>query len=121
MLEGSTLQLSKAAAVLTLCIGLLAACGPGNTSRADLTPKERAIVVLQRGETPSCDHSNMGVIEATSGTALSMGTYESTTAKLQQQAAEMGADGITILDHTKNGMADQATAQAWRCRKAEAH
>lgn len=47
-----------------------------------------------------------------------MGTFGSSTAKLQQQAAEMGADGITIIDHAKNGMADQATAQAWRCHKS---
>jgi len=114
----ATRATSATTATVVLSIALLPACGPGNITRADLTPKERGVVVLQRGEKPECAYSNVGVLEATSGTAFSMGTFESTTAKLQQQAAEMGADGITIIDHTKNGMADQATAQAWRCRKS---
>ncbi len=112
------MRLTTIATAVTFSIAVLPACGPGNITRADLTPRERSIVVLQRGEKPECEYSNVGVLEATSGTAFSMGTFESTTAKLQRQAAEMGADGITIIDHTKNGMADQASAQAWRCRKS---
>lgn len=112
--------MKRALAAATMSIAMLEACGPGNITSASLTPKERAIVVIQRGEQPECKTSNLGIIEATSGSAFEMGTFESTMASLQQQAAELGADGLTILDHTKNGMADQATAQAWKCRRAPA-
>jgi hypothetical protein len=90
--------------------------GPGNITAADLTTKERAVKVYQPGSKPECPYDELGTVEATSGTAMSMGTYESSMAKLQQAAAAKGATAVIVLDHSKNQMADQATGMAVRCK-----
>jgi hypothetical protein len=92
------------------------ACGPGNLRPNDLTPRERAVVVYHKGQTPECQYDELGIVEATSGTAFAMGTYESSVAKMQQSAAARGATGVIVLDHSKNQMADQTTGMAVRCK-----
>ncbi len=96
------------------------AMGPGNTNPQDLSAQEQAIKVYQGTLQPTCEYDQLGMLEATSGTAFVMGTFESTVAKLKQKAAPLGADGIIVTDHFKNQMADQATAFAIRCKAAAA-
>ncbi len=91
------------------------ACGPGNIRANDLSDTERSVEVYHQGTKPSCQYQELGIVEATSGTAFEMGTYESSVAKMQQQAAERGATGVIVLDHSKNRMADQTTGMAIRC------
>lgn len=91
--------------------------GPGNLSAADLTARERAVRVYQQGEKPECKYDQLGTVEATSGTAFEMGTYASSVAKMQRDAAALGASGVVVLDHSKNQMADQTTGMAIRCRE----
>lgn len=103
------------------CLGIAvlldAGCfGPGNMTAADLTPRERAVRVFQGTHQPDCKYTEPGAVEATSGTAVEMGTYASSIAKMQRQAAEMGATGVIVLDHSKNQMADQTTGMAIRCQ-----
>jgi hypothetical protein len=99
------------------CSVVVASCfGPGNLDPKDLTDKERSVVVYHQGQKPPCAYNELGTVEATSGTSVSMGTYESSVAKMQQQAAERGATGVIVLDHSKNQMADQTTGMAIRCR-----
>jgi hypothetical protein len=103
------------------CLGtaalLGAGCfGPGNMTPSDLTARERAVRVYQGGQQPDCKYTQLGTVEATSGTALEMGTYASSIAKMQRQAAEMGGTGVIVLDHSKNQMADQTTGMAIRCQ-----
>jgi hypothetical protein len=98
------------AAISTGCFG------PGNMNVSDLTARERAVRVFQPGQKPDCEYAELGTVEATSGSAFSMGTYTSSLAKMQRQTAEMGGDGVIVIDHSKNGMADQTTGMAVRCK-----
>ena len=66
---------------------------------------------------PDCAYDEVGAIEATSGSVFSMGQYASTRARLQEQAADLGADGVIVTGHFKNGMADQASGVAIRCKR----
>ena len=100
--------------IATLVIGC--ATGPGNVDPKDLTASERAVRVYLVGEKPDCQHDQLGTVEATSGTAFELGSYASSIAKMQRQAAAMGASGVVVLDHHKNQMADQTTGMAIRCR-----
>lgn len=99
--------------IVTLAIGCM---GPGNLDPKDLTDRERAVRVYQAGEKPDCPYDQLGTVEATSGTAANMGTYASSVAKMQRDAAEMGASGVVVLDHTKDRMADHTTGMAIRCK-----
>ncbi len=90
--------------------------GPGNLSPRDLTSKERAVNVHHNNDKPECDYDELGMVEVTSGTATEMGTYSSSVAKLQREAAAMGASDVIVLDHSKNQMADHATGMAIRCK-----
>lgn len=90
--------------------------GPGNIRSSDLSAKERAVRVYPQGQKPNCSYDELGIVEATSGSSFAMGTFESTVARLQQQAAERGATGLIILDHSKNHAADQGTGMAIRCK-----
>ena len=90
--------------------------GPGNLDPKSLTDRERAVRVYQQGEKPDCQYDQLGTVEATSGEAFEMGTYASSMARLQRDAAAMGASGVIVLDHSKNGVADQATGMAIRCK-----
>jgi hypothetical protein len=90
--------------------------GPGNLAPDDLTAQERAVRVYQVGEKPDCEYSQLGAVEATSGTAFEMGTYASSLAKMQRKTAKLGGDGVMVLDHSKNQMADQTTGMAIRCK-----
>ena len=104
---------------LVVCAALLGiggCLGPGNITAADLTTQERSVKVYQPGTKPDCPYDELGTVEATSGTAMSMGTYESSMAKLQRDAAAKGATAVIVLDHSKNQMADQATGMAIRCK-----
>jgi hypothetical protein len=99
-----------------LALGTASCFGPGNISSGDLTARERSVRVLQGGEKPDCEYTQLGTVEATSGSALEMGTYSSSVAKMQRDAAAMGGNGLIVLDHSKNQMADQTTGMAIRCR-----
>ncbi len=102
---------------ITACmLGIIACTGPGNAEPKDLTAAERAVRVYQQGQKPECPYTELGTVEATSGSAFSMGTYQSTMARLQKEAAALGATGVIVLDHSKNQMADQATGMAVRCK-----
>jgi hypothetical protein len=90
--------------------------GPGNLDPKDLTEQERAVKVYHQGKQPECEYDELGTVEATSGTATEMGTYDSSVAKLQREAAALGASGVIVIDHSKNQMADQATGLAIRCK-----
>jgi len=98
-----------------LCVAAVG-CGPGNLDPKDLTDKERAVKLYHQGEKPECEYEELGVVEATSGSATSMGTYSSSVAKMQRDAAALGASAVIVLDHSKNQMADQTTGKAIRCR-----
>jgi len=100
----------------TMIVTSAACLGPGNLEPTSLPPAVQAISVYQGGMQPKCAYDQLGIIEATSGSAMSMGTYESTVARLKQKAGALGADGLIVTDHFKNGMADQATAFAIRCK-----
>lgn len=106
--------LLRLTAIATFAIGC--ATGPGNLDPKDLTDRERGVKVYQAGEKPECQYDQLGAIEATSGTAFEMGSYASSIAKMQRQAAAMGASGVLVLDHNKNQMADHATGMAIRCK-----
>jgi len=54
-------------------------------------------------------------IEATSGSMISMGNYESSINALRRKANRIGANGIYIIDHSKNQMADSVTGKAIHC------
>ena len=105
--------------VLALCaaLPLLQACfGPGNLHPSELTGAERAVKVYHQGEKPPCEYDELGIVEATSGSSFEMGTYESSLARLQREAAAKDASGVIVIDHSKNQMADQATGKAIRCQ-----
>ena len=103
--------------VLSSWLLFQSACfGPGNVSPSELTARERAVKVFHQNQTPPCEYDELGTVEATSGTALEMGTYSSSVAKLQQEAAALGASAVIVIDHSKNQMADQATGLAIRCK-----
>lgn len=99
------------------CGGMM---GPGNTDAHSLSAQEQAIQVYQGTVQPTCAYDQLATVEATSGSAFEMGTFESTIAKLKQKAAPLGADGIIVTEHFKNQMADQATAFAIRCKTVAA-
>ena len=107
------------AAVFALGLLVLPACGPGNIEAKDLNHAERAVRVYHQGQRPECQYDELGTVEATSGTAFTMGTYESSVAKMQRAAAAKGATGVLVLDHAKNQMADQTTGMAIRCRATD--
>jgi hypothetical protein len=90
--------------------------GPGNVKPTDLKANEQAVRVFYQGEKPDCSYDRLGTVEATSGSAFSMGTFESTVAKLQREAAKKGANALLVIDHSKNQMADQATGMAILCK-----
>ncbi len=95
---------------------LLQACfGPDNLRPSDLTREERAAKVYHQGEKPPCEYDELGIVEAIFGSSFEMGTYESSVARLQREAAAKGASGVIVLNHSKNQMADQATGKAIRC------
>ena len=102
---------------LVVSLAVAGCMGPGNADPKDLTDAERAVRVYQQGQKPDCPYTELGTVEATSGSAFSMGTYQSTMARLQQEAAALGATGVIVLDHSKNQMADQATGMAVRCQQ----
>ena len=90
--------------------------GPGNILRSELSPAERAVEVYYLGQRPACAYDQLGKIEAISGTAFEVGTFESSVAKLQQASAERKASGVILLDHRNYQKADRATGMAIRCR-----
>jgi hypothetical protein len=93
-----------------------AACiGPGNMNPADLTARERAVRVFRLGERPDCEYTELGTVEATSGTSWEMGTYESSLAKMKRDTARLGGNGVMLTDHFKNQMADRTSGTAIRC------
>ena len=92
------------------------ATGAGNLDPKDLTDRERTVRVYEAGEKPDCRYDPLGTVEATSGGALEIGTYASNVAKLQRNAAALGATGVIVMDHTKTQMADQASGVAIRCK-----
>jgi hypothetical protein len=102
-------------AITSAAVSLGGCFGPGNIHPSELTAGERAVHVHYQGEKPDCRAEELGVVEATSGTAVEMGTFSSTVAKLQREAARLGATAIVIIDHSKNGVADHGTAKAIRC------
>ena len=104
-------------ASFVVIFALLAGCsmGPGNLSPSSLTDRERAIEVFDGPKKPTCKYDEVARLEATSGSATDMGTYESSIARLQRDAAAKGATGVIVLDHGKTGMADQVTGLAIRC------
>jgi hypothetical protein len=102
---------------LLLVAGLAIGCfGPGNMSPSELTERERGVRVFQPGQKPDCDYTQLGTVEATSGTAFEMGTYASSIAKMQRDTAAMGGNAVIVIDHSKNQMADQTTGLAIRCK-----
>jgi hypothetical protein len=105
------------AASFSACLLLLTGCGPGNLDAQELSHAERAVRVYHQGQRPECKYSELGTVEATSGTAFTMGTYESSVAKMQRAAAAKGATAVLVLDHSKNQMADQTTGMAIRCNE----
>lgn len=90
--------------------------GPGNLNPAELSAKERSVKVYHQGQQPDCAYEELGLVEATSGTAIEMGSFESSLAKLQRSAHARGATAVMVLDHSKNGMADHASGMAIRCK-----
>jgi hypothetical protein len=103
-------------AVLALLLGSSACLmGPGNANPNELATNERGVRVFYPGQTPDCRFEQLQTIEATSGSAFEMGAFASTVARLQQETAALGGNAVLILDHSKNRMADQATALALRC------
>jgi hypothetical protein len=106
----STSSLRVASAAL-----LLTACG-ANLQQSDLNERERAITVYAVGAQPQCAYDNLGIIEAVSGGPFEAGTYESTVAMLQQEAARRGASALVIQTHIKSGKDYKGTAHAIRCR-----
>jgi hypothetical protein len=107
---------SRVGIVCIMATTALPACGPGNLDPSDLTKTERAVKVYHQGQKPACEYEELGTVEATSGSATSMGTYESSIAKMQRDAARRGANGVIVIDHSKNQMADQTTGLAIRCQ-----
>lgn len=101
--------------LVLLAAGFLG-CGPGNLDPKDLTDAERAVKVYHDNEKPECAYDELGTIEVTSGSAAEMGTYASSVAKLQRDAAALGASAVIVTGHSKNQMAHQATGLAIRCR-----
>jgi hypothetical protein len=99
-----------------LAFGSIGCFGPGNIAPADLTARERAVRVYQPGEKPDCEYTQLGTVEATSGSSFEMGTYASSLAKMQRDTAAMGGNGVIVIDHSKNQMADQTTGMAIRCK-----
>jgi hypothetical protein len=99
-----------------LLVSLSGCFGPGNIRTTDLTEVERGVRVYHKGKQPECPYDEIGTVEATSGSAFSMGTYESSVAKMKREAAKLGATGVIVLDHDKNGWADQTTGTAIRCK-----
>lgn len=71
--------------------------------------------VFYGGEWPSCLYQDLGIVEATSGGGFSMGSFQSSTAPLQREAAKRGATGVIVLDHGKMGALDAVTGKAIRC------
>lgn len=109
-MNGSQPKLIMVPLLLVSCIG------PGNLDAKDLTDQERSVNVYHNNGKPDCDYDEIGTVEATSGTATEMGTYSSSVAKMQREAAALGATGVIVIDHSKNQMADQTTGMAIRCR-----
>jgi hypothetical protein len=106
---------------LRLCLILiplfaLGCMGPGNLDAKDLTDQERDVKVYHNNSKPECDYDELGLVEATSGSVATMGTYSSSVAKMQRKAAALGATGVIVIDHSKNQMADQTTGMAIRCK-----
>jgi hypothetical protein len=117
MRNGVTNNLARGLAGVALVASAGMGCfGPGNLSAGDLTASERAIRVFQPGEKPDCEYTQLGTVEATSGTAFEMGTYASSMAKMQRDTAAMGGNAVIVIDHSKNQMADQTTGMAIRCK-----
>jgi hypothetical protein len=102
--------------IVAAALALGGCFGPGNIKSSELKPAESAIRVFYQGQKPDCAYDQLGTVEATSGSAFAMGTFESSVAKLQKAAAKKGANALLILDHSKNQMADQATGMALRCK-----
>ena len=92
------------------------ATGSGNLDPKDLTDRERTVRVYEAGERPDCRYDPLGTVEATSGDALEIGTYASSVAKLQRNAAALGATGVIVMDHSKTTMSDQVSGVAIRCK-----
>jgi hypothetical protein len=103
-------------AVLAVLATAAGCVGPGNLNPADLNARERAVRVYPLGKEPECPYTVLGTVEATSGTSWEMGTYASSLAKMQRDTASLGGDGVMIIDHSKNQMADQTTGTAIRCK-----
>jgi hypothetical protein len=106
-------RLLKTAAGILMLSGCF---GPGNLDPADLSEAERAVRVYYQGQQPPCPYDQLGIVEGESGTSVSMGTFQSTLAKMQRETARRGGNGVIVMDHTKNGVLDQATGMAIRCR-----
>jgi hypothetical protein len=100
---------------LATAVSQAACIGPGNMNPADLTARERAVRVFRLGERPDCEYTELGTVEATSGTSWEMGTYESSLAKMQRDTARLGGNGVMLTDHFKNQMADRTSGTAIRC------
>jgi hypothetical protein len=117
MRNDSTYALARKLAAVALAAWGSAGCfGPGNVSPGDLTASERAVRVFQGGEKPDCEYTQLGTVEATSGSAVEMGTYASSLAKMQRDTAALGGNAVIVIDHSKNQMADQTTGMAIRCK-----
>jgi hypothetical protein len=110
------MRLSLHGLVLSASLSLCGCFGPGNVKPTDLKDNEKAVRVFYQGEKPDCTYDKLGTVEATSGSAFEMGTFESSVAGLQREAAKKGANAVLIIDHSKNQMADQATGLALRCK-----
>jgi hypothetical protein len=90
--------------------------GTGNLDPKDLTDRERTVRVYEAGEKPDCRYDPLGTVEAASGSSFEVGTYASNVAKMQRNAAALGATGVIVMDHSKTQVTDQTTGVAIRCK-----
>ncbi len=93
-----------------------AACfGPGNMNVDDLTARERSVRVFH-GVKPDCEYTELGPVEAISGTNFEKGTYASSLAKMQRLTVAMGGNALIVTDHSQHLNADRASGTAIRCQ-----
>ena len=104
-------------------LGLLlfaSGCGPGHVRPTELSPKERAVQIYENGASPNCTlFEDYGSITVESGSTFTPGNLESSKAKLQRAAAELGATSVKLTSQSMLGKIHRATGVAIKCIKRD--